>query len=971
MNKKYYSSKLKKLTAYLTSVLLLAYVWFACPVYGVEQAAQPDAQESASGGTYDVYYESIKELKRVTAGIDIPAVTALISADSAGAAAEQDGEKAVFLNADNSYAEWEFTVTEEGVYPLWLTFAAVSDDQADIELSLLLDGKVPFEECENLTLKRLWKDETENGSFAKDYSGNEVHPNSVQLHIFNTQTLYDSLGLYNEPYLFHLKAGKHTVRLSSTSGIALKALCFKNSDAPISYAEYREQHSSADSGTETAQYRVEAEHTAYKNVRTIYPSYDTGNCSTLPNSPTSICLNTIGQSSWNKQGEALTWNIPIKSAGYYQIAFRARQNKNTSSSSFRTLKINGEIPFAQAENIEFPYKTSWYIKKFEGDAPFCLWLEPGDVITLECSLTGESSEISRNISASVRELNSIYRDIIVVTGTSPDIYRDYALEKQIPTLMEDMRSSLENLNSTAELMSANGKKASPNLSTVSMAAEVLKIMIDNPYYIPEKLSDFKDAIESLASLIQTVGTNPLELDCFYLVPEGRQLVSDKKSAAESFIFSVRRFLGSFSSDYYSSDKAGDKKSKSISVWASTGRDQLQILNTLIDNYFIDKTGISVNLSLVNTGGTLIQATLAGKGPDVALMIDTATPVNLAMRGALVDLSDERFALDEIKDDFYASSWVHYGYNGGIYAIPETENFDVLFYRTDIFKELGLSAPETWEDFYRVLEVLQHNNLRVGIPEINSASPGVSSGISLFDKLLLQNGGAYYNEELTETRFDTAEAYSAFKNWIKLYKEYGLPRSYDFFNYFRSGEIAMALQNYSAYNQLKAAAPEIRGLWDIALIPGTVREDGSIDRSETAAGNACVMLQSAVSRGIEKEAFEFMRWWTGADAQSLYAQELEAVLGVVSRYTPASVKAFKSIKWTDKEREVIETQWQAVKNIPEIPGNYIISRELTNAFRKALKTSGNPERQLDIYNKTMNEEIARKRKEFTVDKGAEE
>ena len=38
----------------------------------------------------------------------------------------------------------------------------------------------------------------------------------------------------------------------------------------------------------------------------------------------------------------------------------------------------------------------------------------------------------------------------------------------------------------------------------------------------------------------------------------------------------------------------------------------------------------------------------------------------------------------------------YIYEGGVYAVPETQNFDMLFYRTDVFAELGLTPPETWE-----------------------------------------------------------------------------------------------------------------------------------------------------------------------------------------------------------------------------------------------------------------------------------
>ena len=257
-------------------------------------------------------------------------------------------------------------------------------------------------------------------------------------------------------------------------------------------------------------------------------------------------------------------------------------------------------------------------------------------------------------------------------------------------------------------------------------------------------------------------------------------------------------------------------------------------------------------------------------------------------------------------------------------------------------------------------------MQVGIPEINAANAGVSSGIATFQKFLLQNGGSYYNADLSKTAFDSSVAKDAFYNWVQLYKKYGLDREYDFYNRFRSGEMPMAIQNLSFYNQIYTAAPEIRGLWSIATIPGTAGKDGTINKAEAATGTACIMLKSAVKKGLDKQAFEFMKWWTGSSTQAMYANELEAVMGIAARYYPANKVAFDSIAWTKKEKEVILEQWNNIINIPQVPGNYVLQRDLTSAFRKALNDTELPERQLEIYNKSINEEIARKRKEFSLE-----
>ena len=71
-------------------------------------------------------------------------------------------------------------------------------------------------------------------------------------------------------------------------------------------------------------------------------------------------------------------------------------------------------------------------------------------------------------------------------------------------------------------------------------------------------------------------------------------------------------------------------------------------------------------------------------------------------------------------------------------------------------------------------------------------------------------------------------------------------------------------------------------------------------------------------------------------------------------------------WTDEENAVLKAQWAEVTDIMQIPGNYFISRCLTNAFRAVVDEEENPVRALNIYNKDMNAEIERKRTEFDLD-----
>ena len=775
-------------------------------------------------------------------------------------------------------------------------------------------------------------------------------------------------GYYDDPYAFYFTAGEHTLTFTYyQESMLIGGVTLEPEETLPSYESYS-------AGAEEASAYIqlyEAERAYQKSSSMLYPTYDRSSVATSPSHYSKIRYNTIGQSNWGQQGQWISWEIEVPQDGWYAISFKARQNYQQGIQSYRTLYIDGEIPFEEVKNIAFPYRMNWYMETLgDGETPYLFYLTEGrHELKLEVP-AGPMGEVLRNLNEAVLDLNSIYRSIIMITGTSPDRYRTFYLMDEIPGLEQeivDAKAVLDDLyRQVIEITGTGGSEA----SVIAEMSAMLQQFLDKPLNIPNRISRFKTNLESLGSLILTLSSQQLELD-YIVVSAQEELPSVGAGFWAELQYGVQGFIASFVEDYNSisssADSDGTAVRSTIEVWVSSGRDQAQLLKNLIDNDFTPNTGIDVQMSIVSTAATtsastLVQATLAGQGPDIALFTPRDTPVNLAMRGALAELSSLE-GFDEIYDNFQESAWIPYIYEGGVYAVPETQNFDMLFYRTDIFGELGLEPPETWEEFYAAVEVLQKNNLGVGVLETNTANAGLSSGISFFDKILLQNGGTYYTDDLTRTAFDTQAAYTAFETWTQLYTEYGLDRTFDFYNRFRTGEMPMGIMTYTTYNQLTAAAPEIRGLWAMVPVPGTVQEDGSVSRAETASGTGAVMLSDCEDK---EAAWEFLKWWAGGEAQTNYGTELEASLGVLARYDAANIEAFNNLGWNDSEKEALLSQWEEVTDIMQIPGNYFISRCLTNAFRAVVDEDYNPVRALNTYNKDMNAEITRKRQEFHLD-----
>ena len=222
---------------------------------------------------------------------------------------------------------------------------------------------------------------------------------------------------------------------------------------------------------------------------------------------------------------------------------------------------------------------------------------------------------------------------------------------------------------------------------------------------------------------------------------------------------IRAFIISFIHDYYAVESFVDIDGKSageVTLWmaGTTGRDQANIIKNLSDFYFTDQTGIRLNIKLVDMDA-LLRAVASDSGPDVALFQGQSQAVNYGIRGAAYDLN--QFPdVEEVKARFAESALTPLQYGGKLYALPEQQNFMMMFYRTDVLKELGVTPPNTWTEFYRLIPQLSEKHYSIGLPTPATVQSGSSaSGINdMFSALLLQNNATVYNEKGSRCVLDT-------------------------------------------------------------------------------------------------------------------------------------------------------------------------------------------------------------------------
>jgi ABC-type glycerol-3-phosphate transport system substrate-binding protein len=861
-----------------------------------------------------------------------------------------------------------------GYYNLELRYMPVSGTgSGDIEQRFSLDGSVPCRNVETVILPRLWKNEENLGRrFRTDPAGNEIRPKQIEINTHLTAFIKDSLHQYSGELLFYLAEGEHIVSLAPNVGLAeIQALTFKQAPAAVRYEDYLLKHrDKQDSAGVTGIY--EAELAVTKNSNVLFPTYDKSRDSISPSHHRLTRYNTVGKDTWNTAGQALAYEINVRNDGFYTFAFKVKQSTKRGMFSTRAVYIDGELPYQELGRLRFDNNTSWYVQtpKDPDGAPYKVYLTRGrHLITIEAVL-GDEEEVLREAERLVAEMNAWYRKIIVITGSnadssriSIDLNRDFLLDMKIPGLIDGFASIVQGLDRCVQAANDVYGKTGNAGTVMAELSRLLKRFIDDPDRIPAGIETYYGSVSSMATWMLEMRAQPLEMDWFAVISPG---VKPPKAAGSFFrqlAFRTMMFISSFGKNYSAVGTEG-KADRSIDVWVSlsdiasgsvaSGRDQANIIKLMTDDLFTAQTGIGVNLALINNSTVLMQAVLAGRGPDAALVVPKDVPVNLAMRGAAVAL-DGFDSFSRITGRFQPTAMVPYQFNGNSYALPETQSFDMLFYRKDVFAELGLTPPETWEDFYYVTSVLQQNNLLAGIPESRR----------MFETLLYQKGTSVYSDDLRRTTFDRPQALAAFEQWTGLYAKYGLPLVFDFFNRFRSGEMAMAIVPYTQSNYIAGAAPELKGLWGFTPVPATSGADNRLNRAVTAMGSACMMINKADTSKYD-DAFAFLSWWTGEEAQSHFAMELENVLGASARYATANTAAFDNIPWLPEQSQVLKAQWDHVVEVPVIPGGYYIDRNIAFAFRAVVYNFANERETLYKYNKEINKEITRKREEFGLD-----
>lgn len=872
-----------------------------------------------------------------------------------GYASDSDDTAAVSIK-ERGTVTLELDVPESAIYYMSFEYLANSDSILPVEAGIMVNGVYPFYEMRQQVFESQWATPEKK---TYDSYGNEVVSIPDKVYDWQNKYVMDSTYRYMEPLGVELQKGKNTITITLNEGTLLLG------NLKLTGKDTVSEYTGSEAATGNHLIEIQAEDFTYRNDSSIHATceYDPN---LYPYQAGNRIMNTVDSTSFSEGGQEITYEFTVEQAGNYYVAFQYSQGDKSDFPVFMNVEIDGEIPNTVFQNHAFAYEKSYEMYTMvdaQGNKVSVPLTEGKHTISMQISME-PLREALETIERIMSQVNDLSLEVTKVAGTNKDKYRDFSLESYIPGIGDTLNGWADELAAVMEY----AKQYNPNkkkiaaFSSVTIAENQLRSLAKKPdeliYRMDELASSTSSVNQHLANLIDSLNGNALSLDSIYLYQDdsAKELPKHKNIFVKAGL-GVVRFFTSFGEQAYSSSNTNPEH---LQVSVNRSRQHLEIMQQMITEYFTPQTGIEVDLSLMPDQTKLVLANASGDSPDVATGVNYSIPFELGIRGALKDLTEfDDFA--EVAERYTEGLLMPYVIDDSVYAIPETMNFQVLFYRKDILDKLGLEVPGTLEEVEAMLPDLQMRGLNFYYPTARTV--GMKTFLDT-TPIIFQSGGRLYDTYVENATVTSEAVVEGFTTLTDLFTIYNLPKDVpNFYQHFRNGDYPIGISDFGTYNLISNAAPEIDGSWGVALIPGVENEDGEVMRYSSAGAESTFLFESTPER--EQQAWEFVKWWSSADVQAEFGQRLQITYGDEYYWNTANYEAFSELPWDTDDKEIILEQLTWTMEAPRALASYMMERELSDAYNLVVlgTKSANVRESLDEAQKNVKRETLRKLEEF--------
>lgn len=311
-------------------------------------------------------------------------------------------------------------------------------------------------------------------------------------------------------------------------------------------------------------------------------------------------------------------------------------------------------------------------------------------------------------------------------------------------------------------------------------------------------------------------------------------------------------------------KEWDGATLNVSLVAEPRSDAIQKLTPA----FTEATGITVNYTILpypNLEEKQLTALTQQTGEQDLIHVDCVWMGQYAGQGWLypvqefVDQTDP--AVLDLEDFMPRVLAEQSMWEDKLYGLPFINAVFALYYRTDIFNEMGLEPPQTWDELAATAKTIHEAKSADGVAGLTlMGRRGVQllcTHLNVFGSM----GGYYYDENYKPTMASEAGINSIeyLKSLLPYAVEGALSNDYDeTAAAFQQGLAAMNLQWQNAAPQfVDPDASKIIGKWNITQVPG-VADGNAIKRTPTFGGwNLGISADSQ----NKDAAWEYLVWAT--------------------------------------------------------------------------------------------------------------
>jgi len=849
----------------------------------------------------------------------------------------------------SDYALFHVAVPAEGLYFFALNYDVPGHVLTAITVSVQVNGEYQFDEASTMVLPVFWMDETKD--FPINRFGDEVASPRMIVPGPHKIEMFDTAYTSDRPLLFHLQAGENIIQIRNEAArdVWLGDLhIYSMRDLPAYAAPTSDTHQGFITVNSISYTRKNSSFIGLMGWR---------NASLYPFHPVDRMINTL---DLPQAGNEVFFEIYVPYAGYYAFAMHAA-TVNRDFPSFVTLRINGEIPFAEAAS--FPLNPSGfnrlsnYVFTSEDGTPLYVFLTAG---THEISIRQELSPLAEELAKLrllIDHINQFNLDIRRVTGREIDANRTWRLTRYIPeteAFLEAYEVILRSISSSLNVHSQGNSGAQSNIVTgIALLHRLMEF--------PDRLPEYLDVLSGTnASVLQMVGvsldnllTTGIVVNALY-VGSMYDLPRETAAAHVRLGAGFQHLLATQTSDRFNVNN----RDGVLHVWANYSPMHMSIIRQFIDTRFTPETGIEIDISFmpdIPGQNPLILSRAAGTNPDVAMGLGFWQPFEIGARGALHDFTQQ----DDFwyfMGDFVPGGLPAFMFNEGVYGVPENVNFALTVYRTDIFGQLGIEPPDTWEDVAAIQAELLRFNMSFFKPI--ATGPG-RKNFWQTAPLIYQHGGRLYHDDGRHTAIDEAAAVRAISQLGDLFNISALHEHIPvFFNSFRFNQTPVGIISAPEYMLLQYAAPEIWGQWNIAPFPGTIQEDGSISRYFIMNGTSSIIFENS---DMIDEAWSFLKWFLSYEIQRDFAFELFSNYHML--WLPSNIAALSQLPLDHNHLEIILDSMQWMRDPPRSPGHYILERRLSDIWNSIVFEGASPRTAIDSSVIEINREFNRRMIEF--------